>query len=128
MVSAYSVFLVIRPDDTTKRKLHGIVYCYGGGMVMGCPENHLDELFSYANDMGCIVIAPQYRLLPKWTHPAAVDDVSRTLGERMARRITGQVAGKAVPLVGAVISGGISYAGFKPMCQQLHKRLNAYGA
>ena len=52
-----------------------------------------------------------------------VNQISATLAKRMAQRLGGQVAGKALPLVGAVISGTISNAGFHDMAKRLHGRL-----
>lgn len=59
---------------------------------------------------------------------SSVNDISLALGKRLAHRLTGQVAGKTVPLVGMVISGTISFAGFGDMAKRLHKELKRHGA
>lgn len=56
-----------------------------------------------------------------------VASASASLGQRTATRVTGQVAGKAVPIVGAVISGRISNASFNEMAKRLHDQLKSYG-
>lgn len=49
------------------------------------------------------------------------------LSQRSATRVTGQVAGKAVPIIGAVISGRMTNAGFNDMANRLHRQLREYG-
>lgn len=69
----------------------------------------------------------RYSLCEKWGS-AKVESISLALGKRMAHRLTGQVAGKAVPVLGMVISGGISFAGFGDMAKRLHRQLKIHGA
>lgn len=49
--------------------------------------------------------------------------IADALAARMTQRLGGQVAGKAVPIVGAIISGTISYGGFSDMWKRLRKQL-----
>lgn len=57
-----------------------------------------------------------------------VDQISAELTKRMARRLTGQVAGKAIPLVGGIVSGVITGSGFDEMAKRLLKELKRHGA
>lgn len=56
-----------------------------------------------------------------------VAQISDTLTKRLAQRLGGQVVGKAMPLVGAVISGTISNADFYAMAKRLQKKLKSLG-
>lgn len=57
-----------------------------------------------------------------------VGRISEALAKRMAKRLTGQVAGKAIPLVGGVVSGFITGSGFDEMAKHLLKQLKRHGA
>lgn len=50
-----------------------------------------------------------------------VKKVATTVGVHMTKQIFAESVGKVVPVVGGVISGGISYATFKPCCKKLKK-------
>lgn len=58
---------------------------------------------------------------------SAVQASAAALGQRTATRLTGQVAGKAVPIAGAIISWRITNSGFNDMANRLHKQLRSYG-
>ena len=57
-----------------------------------------------------------------------VNQISAELTRRMAKRLTGQVAGKAIPLVGGIVSGVITGSGFDEMAKRLLKELKRHGA
>lgn len=59
---------------------------------------------------------------------AAVEETALTLGDNITRRLTGRIVDKAIPLVGAVISGVVTKGDFGSMCGELHKQLQAWGA
>lgn len=61
-------------------------------------------------------MAPQIKLIS--------DDLTR----RMARRLTGQVAGHAIPIVGGIVSGVITGSGFDEMAKRLLDGLKRCGA
>jgi hypothetical protein len=54
--------------------------------------------------------------------------ISDGLTRRMARRLTGQVAGHAIPLVGGIVSGVMTGSGFDEMARRLLKELKRHGA
>ena len=96
--------LIVKPKEMPKYRVPCLVHAFGGGMVMGCPDMQLAELAGYVVALGCVVVAVQYRLLPKWQYPAAVNDVeavtiylrehAKELGISLKRTvITGQSAG-----------------------------------
>lgn len=57
-----------------------------------------------------------------------VDAISVELTRRMARRLGGQVAGKAIPVVGGIVSGVITGSGFDDMTKRLLRQLKRHGA
>ena len=57
-----------------------------------------------------------------------VNAISSELTKRLAHRLTGQVAGKAVPIVGGIVSGFITGSGFDEMAKRLLAQLKRHGA
>jgi len=50
--------------------------------------------------------------------------VSQGLGIQMNKQVFGQVASKSVPLLGAVLSGGLTFYSFRGMANKLHDHLS----
>jgi len=64
-----------------------LVWCHGGGWVLGDLDSHDDPCRSLANRGGCCVLSVGYRLAPEDPFPAAVDDAlaaTRWAGEHLA--------------------------------------------
>jgi acetyl esterase len=55
-------------------ELPGLVYCHGGGWVVGSLMSHDPLCRTLAARSGCAVIAVDYRLAPENPYPAAVED------------------------------------------------------
>ena len=51
-----------------------LVYCHGGGWVIGDLDTHDSLCRELANGAGCAVVAVDYRMGPEHRFPAAVDD------------------------------------------------------
>ena len=49
--------------------------------------------------------------------------VAQKLGVKMNKQIFAKSIGKVVPLIGGVVSGGLTYATFKPSALRLEKHL-----
>lgn len=54
-----------------------------------------------------------------------VERIARAIGIRLTQEAAGRAAGKLIPLLGAAISGGITYASFRPMARKLKRELSA---
>ena len=83
-------FLAPRPDvvETEDRQVHGVpvriytagdptrtvMYCHGGGFVVGGLESHDDVCAEICAQTGYRVVAVDYRLAPEHMHPAMFDD------------------------------------------------------
>ncbi|QXW00757.1 hypothetical protein [Rhodococcus globerulus] len=65
---------------------------------------------------------PQKALTKGVLYPV-VKKVAAYLGVRMTKQIYAGIAAKAVPVAGAVFSGGLTYATFRPMAYRLDKHL-----
>ncbi|MFN0089942.1 MAG: alpha/beta hydrolase [Acidimicrobiales bacterium] len=62
------------------RPLPAVVYCHGGGFVMGDLDTHDRECRALANRSGALVASVDYRLAPEHPFPAALDDAWAALG------------------------------------------------
>ena len=51
-----------------------VLYCYGGGYIMGSPREDLVVSAALAAHAGVRVVAPWYRLAPEHPYPASIDD------------------------------------------------------
>ncbi len=64
------------------------------------------------------------KALTKGTIYPIVKKVAQSLGVHMTKQTFGEGIGKMVPVVGGVVSGGITYATFLPMAERLRKHLS----
>ena len=63
------------------------------------------------------------KALTKGTIYPIVKQISKVIGVKMTKAIFAKGAGKAIPVLGAVASGGITFALFKPMSTKLKRYL-----
>jgi acetyl esterase len=68
---------IYRPGPTAP--LAPILFCHGGGWIMGNLDSHDSLAAELAVRTGAVVIAVDYRLAPAHPHPAALDDVDAVL-------------------------------------------------
>ena len=67
--------LIIKPKlEAPTQGLPALLYMHGGGFVFGSPETILPTMQRLAEDVGCIIILPAYRLAPEHPFPAALND------------------------------------------------------
>lgn len=70
--------LIIDPiPDADNRP--AMLYFHGGGYIFGSPEITLPTAQKLAEDVGCLIILPDYRLAPEHPFPAALEDGLRVL-------------------------------------------------
>jgi len=67
--------LIIKPKFVTPMQgLPTLLYMHGGGFVFGSPETILPTMQRLAEDVGCVIILPAYRLAPDYPFLAALED------------------------------------------------------
>ncbi|WP_425258854.1 alpha/beta hydrolase [Rubrivivax sp. RP6-9] len=64
-----------RPKQSDRRTLPCLVYAHGGGFVLGDLEMEHTRCQSMAAEVGCLVVAVDFRLAPEHPYPAALNDV-----------------------------------------------------
>ncbi|WP_293030560.1 alpha/beta hydrolase [Natronococcus sp.] len=64
---------IYRPDPTT-RPPPALVFCHGGGWVLGTLDSADDLCREFAARIGAVVISVDYRLAPEHPFPAALED------------------------------------------------------
>jgi hypothetical protein len=62
-------------------------------------------------------------LTKTWYYPI-VKKIATIMGQRMTKSIFARGVGKAIPILGGAISGGLTLATFKPMANKLQKHLS----
>lgn len=67
---------------------------------------------------------PQMALTKTFWYPI-VKKVAYYIGIKLTKDGVGRAAGKIIPILGGLISGGLSYATFKPMAKKLKKELSS---
>ncbi len=96
---------VYKPKDTT-RGYPAVMWIHGGGHIYGAPE--FDEAFNLrmVEEIGCIVVSPDYRLAPENPYPADVDDCFATLKWLANKEVNGLPVDTERIAVGGVSAGG----------------------
>lgn len=70
---------VYRPKASDRRPLPCMVYTHGGGFVLGDLEMEHARCQNMAAEIGCVVVAVDFRLAPEHPFPAALNDTYRAL-------------------------------------------------
>lgn len=65
---------IYTPPGAAARPRGLVLYCHGGGFVLGDLDAYDCVCRSICHDSGCIVVSVDYRLAPEHPFPAAVDD------------------------------------------------------
>ena len=87
-----------------------LLWVHGGGYILGCPEMDEQLLCRKANELGCLVVAVDYRLAPEHPYPAALDDCDEALGWILENASALGVNTKTLALGGASAGGGLAAA------------------
>src|SRR5215469_17771032 len=85
---------VLRPDGRPRAV---IVFYHAGGWVLGGLDECEELARALADQTGCAVVCPAYRLAPEYRYPTAVEDAWAALRWAAAHRA--EIAGEPVPLI-----------------------------
>jgi len=100
---------IYKPLDATG-PLPIMLYCHGGGYIMGVPEGSAPALKAFIDKRPCIIIAPDYRKAMEHPYPAALDDCYDSL--MWAYEHAAELGGMAdkLMLAGHSAGGGLTAA------------------
>ena len=70
---------VYTPQGSGAECLAGLVYFHGGGLVAGSLDTHDALCRTLCNEIGCRLVAVDYRLAPEHPFPAAIEDALAAL-------------------------------------------------
>lgn len=87
-----------------------LLWIHGGGYILGCPEMDEQLLCRKADELGCLVVAVDYRLAPEHPYPAALDDCDAALGWILENAGELGVDLSMLVLGGASAGGGLAAA------------------
>lgn len=90
-----------------------LVYCHGGGFMVGCSEDTDYMTRRICAAAGVVVLSVNYRLAPEWPFPAGLDDCLQVY--RWARNHAGEVGGDPRRVGVAGDSSGANFAAALPL-------------
>ncbi len=108
-------------DDETIMKL---VVLMGVMLQVGTAANAINS-FAKAIAQKGVQKAIQKQALTKTFFYPSMKAVLRVLGVQLTKETFAKTVSKAVPVVGGVVSGGVTYAAFKPASEKLRRYLRA---
>jgi acetyl esterase len=94
-----------------------IVFCHGGGFVLGDLDTHDSICHRLAHGSGCAVFAVDYRRAPETRFPGAIDDCVAAVGWIRAHAASLDVAGERLALCGDSAGANLVAAA----AQRLHR-------
>lgn len=108
-------------DDETVMQL---VVLMGVMMGVGSAASSISKFAMNVAQAG-VVKTIQRQALTKTTFYPIMKSVLRVLGVNLTKQTFAKTVGKVVPVVGGAVSGGLTYASFKPGAERLRRYLRA---
>ncbi len=99
---------VYRP--TSAARLPVIVFCHGGGFVLGDLDTHDSVCHRLAHSSGCAVVAVDYRRAPETRFPGALDDCTAALRWLANHATDFDLDGQRIALCGDSAGGNLAAA------------------
>ncbi len=100
---------IFKPENMNE-DLPIMLYCHGGGYIIGNPELALSNIKDFINTRACIVVAPDYRKALDAPFPAALNDCYDTLlWVKENQKILGSKLNKFI-VAGHSAGGGLTAA------------------
>ncbi|KAH8897729.1 putative lipase/esterase family protein [Thozetella sp. PMI_491] len=99
------------PSQSSTRKLRPIhLNCHSGGYIGGIPEASVPFCDRIAKETGAVVFATSYRCAPRYTFPAAIDDVDAVLAYLRANADKYGADPNLITVSGLSAGGGLALA------------------
>jgi hypothetical protein len=108
----------LKPIDNTDDSFKEILTVFIGTMIgIGDAENTLKEVLDeqFNKKLAKITIG---KVLDKTTARIAA-----VIGVQLTKKSIGRVVAKAIPFIGGIVSGGMTYFSYRPMCNNLRRKL-----
>ena len=104
------VRVLLYKPRTAQASLPAFLNIHGGGLVAGMPEQDEPANRRIASTLGCVVLAPAYRLAPETTFPGPLDDCRAALEWLVAQAPALGVDPTRIALGGSSAGGGLAAA------------------
>lgn len=88
--------------------LPAVFWIHGGGMVISHPEGDEAQCIRFAQEINCMVVAPDYRLAPEHPYPAGPDDCYTALQWLASSAGELGIDPSRIAVAGASAGGGLS--------------------
>lgn len=111
-------------DEVDDETIMQLVVLMGVMMQVGGAANSITKFAANAAQAG-VAKTIQRQALAKTTFYPVMKSVLRVLGIQLTKETFAKTVSKAVPIVGGAVSGGLTYATFKPGAEHLRKYLRS---
>ncbi|WP_440764810.1 alpha/beta hydrolase [Natronorubrum sp. DTA7] len=98
------------PSEVAGSPLPALVFCHGGGWVLGTLDSADDLCRAFATRVGAVVISVDYRLAPEHPFPAAVEDAWAALEWAHDEADTLGIDPDRIGIAGTSAGGGLAAA------------------
>lgn len=111
-------------DEVDDETIMELVVLMGVMMEVGGAANSITKFATNVAQKG-VAKTIQRQALTKTTFYPIMKSVLRVLGVQLTKETFAKTVSKVVPVIGGIVSGGITYASFKPSAERLRKYLRA---
>lgn len=98
---------IYRPKNI-RRVLPVIYYIHGGGMVLGSINENDVTCKTLVREVGCVVVAVEYRLAPEYPYPAPLEDCYAGLQWLVSNAAKLKIDPDRIAIMGASAGGGLA--------------------
>lgn len=111
-------------DEVDDETLMELIVLMGVMMGVGGAAGSVTKFAATVAQQG-VVKTVQRKALTKTTFYPVMKSVLRVLGVNLTKQTFAKTVGKVVPIIGGVVSGGLTYVSFKPGAEHLRQHLRS---